>query len=321
MCIMSYTIEYNRQFIKTKNGYIPCWMAGDNNVTTGCGKYEKRARDWSIFHNWLDVTEEFMLEQVKGMYNEWNQHWKKGSNWVTNEGLSRWIKNGCKQAGTVEEILEVNPYLRGITCYISYYDKDDVRKQELYSVISTNKGLEEWINKAKSFMRSCKENGLKYVYPMIDLEREDLKHPKNLVTSREYEENAKFVLQRKGKYLCEVTDKTSKWTCDIKEATVFTYGEILRTREELAGTYIGSTFSESKLVPASKIDSKRFVLKFADGYYQGQYIGLSAGRGKISLSNTQQGAKVFSSQKAAEKAIEERYWGIKKYGTLVVEDF
>ena len=87
------------------------------------------------------------------------------------------------------------------------------------------------------------------------------------------------------------------------------------------GTYIGSTFSDAKLVPASKIDSKRFALKFADGYYKGQYIGMSAGRGRISLSYTQQGARVFSSQKAAEKAIDERYWGVKKYGTLVVEEF
>ena len=318
---MSYTIEYNRQFIKTKNGYIPCWMAGDNNVTEGWGKHERRVRDWSIFHNWLDVSEEYMLSEVKKMYNDYDQHWKKGSSWVTNDGLSRWIKNGCKQAGTLEEILEVNPYLRGVTCYVSYYDKDDNRKQELYSVISTNKGLEEWLNKVKLFMRTCKEDGLKWVFPVIDFEREDLKHPNNLVNSREYSNDEKFVLHRKGKYLCEISERSSNWSCDIKEAKIFTYGEITKIREELSGTYIGSTFSTAKLVPASKIDSKRFALKFADGYYKGQYIGMSAGRGRISLSYTQQGARVFSSQKAAEKALEERYWGVKKYGTLVVEEF
>ena len=62
---MSYTIEYNRQFIKTKNGYIPCWLHGDNNVTTGYGKNERRVRSWSVFMNWLDVTEDYMLEHIK----------------------------------------------------------------------------------------------------------------------------------------------------------------------------------------------------------------------------------------------------------------
>ena len=54
---MSYTIEYNRQFIKSKNGYIPCWLHGDNNVTEGWGKNERRCRNWGVFMNWIDVTE------------------------------------------------------------------------------------------------------------------------------------------------------------------------------------------------------------------------------------------------------------------------
>ena len=39
------------------------------------------------------------------LYNSYDQHWKKGSTWVTNEGLLRWVKNGCKSAGTIEEML------------------------------------------------------------------------------------------------------------------------------------------------------------------------------------------------------------------------
>lgn len=318
---MSYTIEYNRQFIKTKNGYIPCWLAGDNNVTEGWGKHERRVREWGIFHNWLDVTEEYMLSEVKKMYNDYDQHWKKGSTWVTNEGLSRWIKNGCKQAGTVEEILNVNPYLRGITCYISYWDAEDNRKQELYSVITTSKGLEEWVNKAKQFIKTGHQQGLKWVFPMIDLEREDLKHPVSSQTERIYNDTDKFVLLRKGKYLCDYDDRGSSWCVDIKEAKIFTYSEINEMKEKYCGTFLGSNISESKLVPASKVDSKRFVLKFADGSYRGQYIGKSAG-GRISLSYSPKGAKIFSSKKTAEGAIEKKYaFVVQKYGNLVVEDF
>ena len=318
---MSYTIEYNRQFIKTKNGYIPCWLAGDNNVTEGWGKHERRVREWGIFHNWLDVTEEYMLSEVKKMYNDYDQHWKKGSTWITNEGLSRWIKNGCKQAGTIEEILEVNPYLRGITCYISYWDAEDKRKQELYSVISSSKGLEEWVNQAKQFIKTSHNQGLKWVFPIIDLEKEDLKHPVSSQTERTYSDTDKFVLLRKGQYLCEISDRGSSWTCDIKEAKIYTYGEILDMKDRLSGTYIGSTVASSRLVPASKVDSKRCVLKFADGSYRGQYIGKSA-RGRISLSYKPEGAKIFSSKKTAEGAIEKQYsFVVKKYGNLVVDEF
>mgnify|MGYP003291303596 CR=1 FL=1 len=318
---MSYTIEYNRQFIKTKNGYIPCWLAGDNNVTEGWGKHERRVREWGIFHNWLDVSEEYMLSEVKKMYNDYDQHWKKGSSWVTNEGLSRWIKNGCKQAGTIEEILEVNPYLRGITCYISYWDAEDNRKQELYSVISSNKGLEEWVNKAKQFIKTSHNQGLKWVFPVIDLEREDLKHPVSSQTEKIYNDTDKFVLLRKGKYLCDVSERGSSWTGDIKEAKVYTYGEIVDMKNRNSGTYIGTTIAESRLVPASKVNSKRFVLKFADGSYAGQYIGKSA-RGRISLSYRPEGAKIFASKKTAEGAIEKQYsFVVKKYGNLVVDEF
>lgn len=318
---MSYTIEYNRQFIKTKNGYIPCWLAGDNNVTTGWGKHERRARDWSVFHNWLDVSEEFMVEEVKKMYNDYDQHWKKGSSWVTNEGLVRWIKNGCKQAGTIEEILEVNPYLKGVNCYISYWDAEDNRKQELYSVISTSKGLEEWVHKAKQFIKVSKQQGLKWVFPNIDFVKEDLKHPVSSQTEKVYNDSDKFILSRKGQYLCDISDRCSNWTYDIKEAKIFTYGEIVDMKERYSGTYIGTTVVESRLVPASKVDSKRFVLKFADGSYRGQYIGKSAG-GRISLSYSPKGAKIFSSKKTAESAIENKYsFVVKKYGNLISEEF
>ena len=125
---MSYAIEYNRQFIKTKNGYIPCWLVGDNNVTTGHGRTERRVRDWSIFLNWVDVSEEYMLEHIKELFNSYNQHWKKGSNWISNEGLIRWVKSGCKYAATLEEVLEFNR-LRSVECKIVYYMSDDKRQE------------------------------------------------------------------------------------------------------------------------------------------------------------------------------------------------
>ena len=67
---MSYSIEYNRQFIKTENGYTPCWLVGDNNVTEGFGRNERRVRNWSVFMNLLDVTEDELVEKAKELLAE-----------------------------------------------------------------------------------------------------------------------------------------------------------------------------------------------------------------------------------------------------------
>ena len=66
---MSYSIEYNRQFIKTENGYTPCWLVGDNNVTEGFGRNERRVRNWSVFMNLLDVSEDELVEKAKELFN------------------------------------------------------------------------------------------------------------------------------------------------------------------------------------------------------------------------------------------------------------
>ena len=125
---MSYSIEYNRQFIKTENGYTPCWLVGDNNVTEGFGRNERRVRNWSVFMNLLDVTEDELVEKAKELFNSYDQHWKRGSTWVSNKGLISWVKSGCKKAATVEDILSVNPYMSRIHCYLVYYDEKDCRQ-------------------------------------------------------------------------------------------------------------------------------------------------------------------------------------------------
>lgn len=315
---MSYTIEYNRQFIKTKNGYIPCWLAGDNNVTEGWGKNERRVRSWSVFMNWLDVTEEYMLEHIKELYNSYDQHWKKGSTWITNEGLLRWVKNGCKSAGTIEEIIDVNPYMGSVNCYIVFYDRDDKRQTILSSYIKTSKGLEEWLNKVKDFKNSAEYQGCKGFYPVVDFSKEDLKHPiKNNVDAQDSDE---FVLKGEYGYLVSITSSGSNWTRDIRNATTFKYSEIKELKEKHLGTHIGSALVQSKLIKADKKTQKKYVLKFSSGTFMGQYIG-NKGKGKINLSFYPNSAKQFTSRKSAEKAIIDLDYVVQKYGNLEVEEY
>lgn len=317
---MSYTIEYNRQFIKTKNGYIPCWLHGENNVTEGWGKNERRVRDWGVFMNWLDVNEEFMINGVKEIFNDYDQHWKKGSTWVTNDGLVRWVKNGCKAAGTLEEILAVNPYIRSVNFHIVFYNIQDERQVLFNSNISTSKGLEEWLNKIKEFKNSPDFKGNKGFYPVVDFGREDLKHPNVSQNNDTIEDNEEFLIKYKNSYLISIQDNCSNWARDIKNATVFKYSEIKELKEKYMGTYTGSHLVQSKLIKASKKTQIMFVLKFTDGTFKGRYIGYRK-NGKIDLSFYPNTAKQYTTRKAAEKAINDMSYVVHKYGNLEIEEY
>lgn len=317
---MSYTIEYNRQFIKTKNGYIPCWLSGDNNVTEGWGKNERRVRSWSVFMNWLDVSEEYMLEHIKELNNSYDQHWKKGSTWVTNEGLLRWVKNGCKSAGTIEEILAVNPYLRSVDCHVVFYDKEDKRQVILNSNISTNRGLEEWLNKVKNFKNSPEFVGNKGFYPVVDFYKEDLRHPTINKNMESIQDSDEFVIKYKTDYLVKITDNGSDWTRDVRNATIFKYSEYKELKEKYLGTHTGSYLVQAKLIKAEKKTQKMYVIKFIEGTFKGQYIG-NRKNGKINLSYYPQHAKQYTSRKSAENAITNLFMVTNKYGKLEVEEY
>ena len=206
---MSYTIEYNRQFIKTKNGYIPCVLFGDNNVTEGRGRYERRYRSWSIFLNLVDVSEEKMIKSVKQRFSSYDQNWKRGSEWITNEGMIKWVKSGCRKAVTIEEIIKYNHLIFPVICTMRCYPKGSLEKKEIMKNIKTNLDLEEWILEYKEFKENNKDLE---IYPIIDFGIEDIKCPnKNTITGLKNEsikDTDKFALKgptNKWGYICQLT--------------------------------------------------------------------------------------------------------------------
>lgn len=316
---MSYTIEYNRQFIKTKNGYIPCWLHGDNNVTEGWGKNERRARDWSVFMNWLDVTEDFMIDEVKKMFNDYDQHWKRGSIWVTNEGMIRWVKNGCKSASTIEEIIAVNPFLRNVDCKIIFWDINNNRQEILKSTIATSRGLEGWLNEVNKFKTSKEYQGCKGFYPVIDFLIEDLKHP-NVRRVEEFQDNDEVVVKYKNDYLVSMTENSSNWCKNIRSATVFKYLDVKEMKEKYLGTHMGSYLVQSKLIKAEKKTQTMYVIKFIDGTFAGQYLG-SRKNGKVNLVFKPEYAKQYTTRKSAENALANYKISVSKYGNLDIEQY
>ena len=94
---MSYTIEYDKIFLKSGAGYTPLWLAGDSNCYEGSGRNQRRVRDWSVFMSQLGVTEEKLMERIQPLLGgPYQEHWQRRGKWVDDKGLVTWVKNGCK---------------------------------------------------------------------------------------------------------------------------------------------------------------------------------------------------------------------------------
>ena len=297
---MSYTIEYNRQFIVTSYGYIPCWLAGDNNVWTGNGRYDKRCRDWSVFHNWVNVSEEEMLKVMKTYFNSYNQHWKRNGKWVTNAGLLSWIKSGCRRAATIEEILSVNQFLgslhRGVHCYVVVYDLNDNRDIIMDRYISTNSEMDKWSLAVSEFQKKKKKNKkYKQIYPSVDFVIEDLKHP---VQNKEIELGKQYILRYKKGYVFDIGSRGFSYGSNIKNAKVFTFDDLekLKVSPESA-KYI----RECKILDAEMKNRKMYVLYIEKGTYSSYYGYVGRSRGRFNLGCSQAGAKKYFNIKDAEK--------------------
>lgn len=101
---MSYSILYNKVFIKSNNGYTVVALVGDNNVyeTT-----KRRARDWSIWH-FSENEEEILNHYKKWSYQDELLKTHNPNKWVNTSQFIKMIKRGLKNAISVEELIALN---------------------------------------------------------------------------------------------------------------------------------------------------------------------------------------------------------------------
>ena len=121
---MSYTIEYDKIFLKSGAGYTPLWLAGDSNCYEGSGRNQRRVRDWSVFMSQLGVTEEKLMERIQPLLGgPYQEHWQRRGKWVDDKGLVTWVKNGCKNAVSIEQLIEANRFGAIKCCVMESYMK------------------------------------------------------------------------------------------------------------------------------------------------------------------------------------------------------
>lgn len=255
---MSYVIEYDRQFIKSGLGITPLWLSGDSNVWEGRGRHERRARSWSVFLNQLGVSEEKLLEKAETLTGgKFQEHWQKNGKWVDDEGLRRWVRSGCRNAASIEDICEAND-IGGIGCHLIEwhgYERSETHEKG----IITTAHLDEWITEVLPYMEKSRAAG-NAVYPYFDFyTNEPLKHPHPKMPSDE------LVLIKMGKKYLATLNAGRQYSCaeDIQKAQIFTREEAEKLCErwnldEMKGTRI---ISESNALKA------KYIVAFSCGSY------------------------------------------------------
>lgn len=111
---MSYSIVYNKQFLKIDGKIIPLVLYGSNNCYEPLPNgRQRRERQWySLYFNGTNeqiaATKVEIMEMVKSYCNggKYQEHFMQNGKWVDDKGLNCFIQNGIKNAKTIEELNE-----------------------------------------------------------------------------------------------------------------------------------------------------------------------------------------------------------------------
>lgn len=311
---MGYTIEYVRQFLVSKAGYTPAWMAGSNNCTQidWATRREIRERSWSIWGNFLGVTEADLVAFAESCANEYDQHWMSNGKFLTNDGVVRWVKNGVKRAASIEEVLHANQ-MSSAHCYVSVWGKGlDDHSNELSKYISSTEELDGWIEKAKALIEKEKADG-KSCYPVIEFRQRDFVKP---IQNRAAKNPEKSWFLKSGKgYVSELSPTHMVVSKDPKKALRLdsqTAQYELENNRMLQGTHFSLVDADKPLQPYNAI------IQDSDGCYLAQN-----GSRSIHLTHQQTYAKKYPNLAAAEKAAAKlngrRFKGSHQFTAVLVE--
>lgn len=326
---MSHTIEYDHVFLVSQEGITPCWLAGDNNVTTGSGKYERRVRRWSVFLNILGATPQELEARIERLIGDGSdtegEFWRRpDGKWMTNGGLRRWIRNGCRRAFTIEDVLDAN----GLLSYQAYIQVNSREKSsvELREYIHNTEELDRWIRSAKALISDMKMEGCQ-CFPVIQFSYDEpVRKPLSAKKKQDLQEVPdQQVLIKQGKtYLVgwepAVRGHSVSWTHDPKKAKPIP----MATAQELLapGSPYRSLLRNSKIVSTSVTEAPwNAVIRLTQesGEF---YVCKITGR-RLQYTPFIKGAKHYrdtASAKAAIKRLEGRFPQVFNYEVCVDEE-
>ena len=279
---MSYSIEYNSIFIKSRQGITPIILMGDNNVWSCDGR--RRERSWSCWCNFCGASAKQLQEKVDSMLGE-SELWMKNGRWVDGEAAVRWIRNGIKKASSMEDILKWN-HLGCATCYLTEYESGTYKSHRvLHLYCKTNEEFDHWLDAVANYRQIHSKN----IYATVSFDREDIRQPTELT--------GPVILKQKSMYVSDFSMRDGKAdsVCmeqDISKAKVFA------SMDDIPNLSCFGTFHPIK---AKAISAHQFYLEILNGPYTGYFVRKVTSK-QVFIARYDTGAYRYSSKAAAEQA-------------------
>lgn len=140
---MSYSIYYDRAFIRVGDKVIPLANSGSNNCWEFLNRREVPEKNWNVM-NWQRDNQflftESELREVARIYDQYNQSsgmiYKSRSYCFKQGELESWIMNGMIRAYTIEEYVSF-----GNSFYVLGYSSDEISDWKRYPFHTTDEML------------------------------------------------------------------------------------------------------------------------------------------------------------------------------------
>lgn len=285
---MSYTIVYDRQFLRLPEGIVPLVLSGSNNCYEPMpGGRERRERDWCVFFNAPVISEKELMDRTEsccgGSYQE---HFKRGGKWVDDAGFRRFMQQGIHTARSLEEILAKRPvhFICALHIWPKKYNDDE--KTELRQYVHTSQELSEWIAIAQKRAAQCDESEVAY-YHMAFTQREPLGIPRPII-------HHEPVIAQCGKdYFISASNERMKTSRNPDEAHVFANTEAARA--EIPPYWL----PRLRFVKASTLQG-RYCLRIENAGHAGEYVKCLS-RSRMHMTMHAASAHRFPTHHAAEQ--------------------
>jgi len=132
---MSYTIVYDRQFLKLEDGrIIPMILCGANNCwETSYDGRERRERYWTAL--WEQIVPAYKPEELMKKAEsycsggEYQEHFMRGGKWVDDAAFLRFFQNGINQAKTMQELTDERIHTPSIRAFFSVWTRVPGKKE------------------------------------------------------------------------------------------------------------------------------------------------------------------------------------------------
>ena len=291
---MSYDIVYARQFIRCSKGVIPLVLIGPSNCYTPTFKgRERRVREWApLFHDPV-MTEEALMQTVESCCGkQYQEHFKWHSKWVDDKGFRSFIRNGIRDAMSIEDILSASR-MDALYCKLTIWTKSDSHcYEDLSRAVHTSQELEDWLDSAKQY-HDARHESESIFFDMHFMTDQPLKIHKPSATS------GAVVAMNKNGYIRAVTPTSISMSPDPNDALVF-------ASQADAYAQIPSYFHRRlRFVNAENIKRRKtwyYVIRAESGTHAGRYVQRLT-RKYLRFCFEPKEAHHFPSKHAAEKYI------------------